>query len=150
MEKISIHGAYPPAISYSEMENHQFDSIRGSLSPSLSLYIYIHCILLSGGIVLEWWLVCGESSPFIALFHLCGEAGQREDQWPCFTYSQVPGQWIVISIYKYAYGMWTFCEYLFLEFKLFIEVSYSWQMYIEYIYIHCAYDIILCVYIYRI
>ena len=40
MEKISIHGAYPPAISYSEMENHQFDSIRGSLSPSLSLYIY--------------------------------------------------------------------------------------------------------------
>ena len=44
--------------------------------------------------------------------------------------------------------MWTFCEYLFLEFKLFIEVSYSWQMYIEYIYIHCAYDIILCVYIY--
>ena len=41
MEKISIHGAYPPAISYSEMENHQFDSIRGSLSPSLSIYIYI-------------------------------------------------------------------------------------------------------------
>ena len=120
-----------------------------SLPLSLSLYIYIHCILLSGGIVLEWWLVCGESSPFIALFHLCGEAGQREDQWPCFTYSQVPGQWIVIIIYKYAYGMWTFCEYLFLEFKLFIEVSYSWQMYIEYIYIYtlCLWYYIMCIYI---
>ena len=101
------------------------------------LCVYIYIYLDSDLTVkwLEWWLV--RIIPQTALFQLlaCGEgAGQREDQWPYFSYFQVGELLWFICIYIYIYTY----TYNKMQIKLCIYHIYIYM----YIYMY------VCIYIY--